>query len=186
MLDLNENQKIILFGEIGCFKKEYPDFVYDYGLICKDLADYFGSEFDYTEKLLDKAELMEKTQIKPQLDNRFYIVTYYDDIVLAVVNMDEAVIDNFLKTFKYYWISDDAPERIMGSYVSSLYVFRGENMVLKQRISPFTVAQLIAAFKTENLVDFRGVRDAFYGAPRRRKKSFSSLDSIENHSNKAT
>ena len=186
MLELNENQKIILFGEIGCFKKEYPDFVYDYSLICKDLADYFGSECDYTQKLLDKAELTEMTRIKPQLDNRFYIVTNYDDIVLAVVNMDEAVIDNFLKSFKYYWFSDDAPERVMCSYISSLYVFRGEKMVLKQRISPFTVAQLIAAFKAENLVDFRGVRDSFYGAPRRRKKSLSALGSIENRSNKAT
>ena len=57
-------------------------------------------------------------------------------------------------------------------YRSALYIFIGDK-VSRYELSTGQLATLMAVFRNENLVDFSGSRDRFYGAPRRshREKS---------------
>ena len=172
---LTTNQYSLLYSKIGYFKTEYPDFIYDFSLIYKSLLEiYLGTEFEklsFFSNTKEKMISLQKTHFKPHFDNRFYIVTAYDSPVLAVVNMDEPVIDNIIDTYNTLsFINDDCPERIPGSYFCTLFVFKGNEMVLKSFISPYKMAHFMAAFKNENLINYQGVRDSLYAAPRRRFK----------------
>lgn len=169
------DQYSLLYTQIGYFKIGYPDFIYDFSLIYKSLLDvYSGTEFEklsFFSKMKEKMILLKNAHIKPQLNNRFYIVTSYDSPVLAVVNMDESVIDNIIQTYdKLSFITEDCPEKIPGSYLCTLFVFKGDKMHLNSFISPYKMAQFIAAFKTENLINYQGVRDSLYAEPRRRNR----------------
>ena len=51
-------------------------------------------------------------------------------------------------------------------YRSALYIFIGDK-VSRYELSAGQLATLMAVFRNENLVDFSGTRDRFYGEPRR-------------------
>jgi len=163
-----ESKYTLQYAMIGYFKKEYPDYLYDFTLIYQDIINFFGEmSFDVSE-IKAKYQQLSKIKLKPELPNRTYIVTNYGSPVLAAVNMDECVVDNLINTYKLLSLmSETKPEKILGSYISTLYVFKNDKMCLHNEISPFKVAQFMAAFKSENLVNFEGVRDSLYGEPRR-------------------
>lgn len=175
----------LLYNQLGYFKVEYPDFIFDFHMIYKDLIEYFSNtpfkdSSKYSE-IKEKMALTKRANVKPQLDNRFYIITSYDCPVLAVVNMDNAVIDNFIENYRQSsFLTMDTPESVFGAYISSLYVFKSDKMVLNSRISPYQMAKFMAAFKNENIVNYQGVRDSLYAEPRRKAKRNSSADNSAN------
>lgn len=159
------------YNMIGYFKSKYPDFLFDFKYIYKDLIDFFDNSSIPVNQIKSKSEILESIKISPNLTNRTYIVTNYDDVVFAAVNMDCSVVDNLIDVFSWSsFLSENTPEQILGSYLSTLYIFKGDKMCLNARISPFKVAQLMAVFKTENIVNFQGARDDYYAAPRRKHK----------------
>lgn len=165
----------LLYSQLGYFKVEYPDFIFDFHMIYEDIIKFFSEtnfkDYDEYTQIKAKSELTKRANIKPQLENRFYIITSYDEPVLAVVNMDNAVVQNLVETYDpSSFLLSDFPKALSGSYISTLYVFKGSEMLINTRISPFQMAHLMAAFKNENLVNYQGVRDSLYGEPRRRQK----------------
>ena len=171
-----ESKYTLQYAEIGYFKTEYPDYLYDFKLIYQDLMNYFEG-FECVKMLQPKYDMLSKLHIKPVLSNRTYIVTNIDHVVLAMVNMDEAVIDNFIESFQSpFSLFEDSPDKVMTSYISTLYIFKGDEMCVKTSISPFRVAEFVSVFKNENLVNFSGARDSYYAKPRRQRKKSLAQD----------
>ena len=77
------------------------------------------------------------------------------------------VIDDMIETFQ---LSSNDYEIYPPTYISTIYIFQGDSLLLKSDISPHIFSQLMAVFKSENLVSFTGARDDWYAKPRRRKK----------------
>lgn len=173
-----ESKYVLQYAQIGYFKIEYPDYLYDFKLIYQDLINYFDG-FECVKLFQPKYDMLCKLNIKPALTNRTYIVTNFDDVVFAMVNMDEAVIDNLIDVYdRTSMLFDNAPDKVMTSYISTLYIFKGEKMYTNTQISPFKMAQLISVFKGSNLVNFSGARDDYYAKPRRERKKSLAQNSV--------
>lgn len=165
-------------SSIGCFKKSIPDFIYDFNIIYPKLYNFFASAGYETEavKSFSAYEIIKNVKAKPEHGNRIYIVTGMNNPVLAVVDMDCAVVDNLIDSFDFLSDFEEyTPEACLLSYYSTLYVFVGNELKLEHNLSPFKVAQLMAVFKNENFVSYVGARDSYYGAPRRKAKSNQRL-----------
>lgn len=163
----------LLFWEIGLFKTNYTDFLYDFRYIYKNIIDYFG---DYLEEraneIQSKIDIISNVNVEPKCKNRCYIITDIDHVVFAAVDQDEAVFDNLVNTF---FLLDDLcrgniPERVNMSYVTEMYLFRGKELCKVQYLSTLQLAQFMAAFHKENIIDFQGCRDDWYAKPRREAK----------------
>lgn len=165
-----ESKYSLQYAEIGCFKTEYPDYLFDFKLIYRDVMDCMKDFEEAVTAIKPKYEMLTKLNIKPALSNRTYIVTSYDSPILAMVDMDESVVDNLIQEYEHSYLFEDVPERILGSYISTLYVFKGDKMYLNTRISPFKVAVLTSVFRSENLINYQGWRDELYAKPRRESK----------------
>lgn len=174
-----ESKYFMQYNEIGYFKIEYPDFLYDFKLIYQDLINYF-KDFNCVELFQPKYDMLCKLNIKPALSNRTYIVTNFDHVVFAMVDMDEAVIDNLIDLYdRTSMLFDNAPDKVMTSYISTLYIFKGDKMHTNTQISPFKMAQLISVFKKENLINYEGARDDYYAKPRREHKKLLAQNSAD-------
>ena len=170
---------ILQYSQIGYFKVEYPDYLYDFKLIYQDLINYFDG-FECVKIIQPKYDMLSKINIKPSLSNRVYIITNFDSVIFTMVNMDEAVVDNLIERFEpSHLFFENAPDRLMTSYISTLYIFKGEKMFTKTPKYPFSVAELISVFKNENLVNFSGARDAYYAKPRRDHKKLLAQGSFD-------
>lgn len=170
-----DSQYTLQYAEIGYFKEQYPDYLFDFKLIYQDLMNDLIDFKEAEAEVKLKYEILNKLKVKPTLSNRVYIITSYDSPVLAMVNMDESVVDNLIKEYQYSFCFEDVPERIMGSYISTLYIFKGEKMCLNTHISPFKVAMFTSVFKAENLVNYQGWRDTLYAKPRRERKKSTKI-----------
>lgn len=169
-----ESKYSLLYDSIGYFKIEYEDYIYDFKHIYKDLSEFF-SDTAYEKHFKDKYAILSKVNIKPTLSNRMYIITNFDRPVFTMVNMDESVIDHLIDTYKFLtFMSENIPQKVFASYISSLYIFKNDKMCLKERISPCKVAELVSVFKKENLVNYEGARDDYYAKPRREYKKSQS------------
>lgn len=97
-------------------------------------------------------------------------------MVFAVIDVDDCIVDNIIGTFNFLSnFQESKPKACFMSYYSSLYVFKGNKLELEYDLAPYKMAQLLLAFKQENIVDFSGVRDHYYGEPRRKSKSNNYL-----------
>lgn len=162
------------YAMIGSFKKNYPDYLYDFKCIYHNLLDFFGDNCtDQINEIRSRTQVLDSLNIVPTENNRTYIITNYDSVVFTMVNMDNAVIDNLIDVYDIpviHYLNEEQPEKLFGGYVSSLYIFKEDKMCLKRRISPVLLAKLMAVFKNENLVNYQGARDSYYGKPRRESK----------------
>lgn len=161
-----------LFTGIGFFKVNYADFLYDFRYIYKDILDFFGDSISFCEeKIKKRLDIILKANVKPTLKNRFYIVTNICDVVLAVVDMDDDVFDNLIQTFE---IEDEynafSPDVINACYITNMYLFKDNKLVKIHPITSYRMAQFMAVFKNENIVNYQGARDYWYAKPRREAK----------------
>ncbi len=162
------NPYSLTYDEIGYFKNEYPDFLCDFKTIYKDLAKYYGKSCPAYSEIQSKISMLQDIKEKAAHSNRIYIVTQYTSVVLAVVDFDEYAVNNLVNT--YHLLEDlGAVADCSNEYNSRLYVFKGSKMLVCSNLSTFKLAQFMAVFKKENLVDYQGARDEFYGKPRRKK-----------------
>lgn len=166
----------LLFFKIGCFKVNYTDFLYDFRFIYQDILDFYGDKISpYDKDIEERLKIISKANVKPAFKNRFYIITNIGEVVLAVVDIDEPIFDNLVMTFKICqaFKEDDpfSPEVINMSYVSTIYLFEGNELVQMNNISPFELAKFMAVFKNENIVNYQGARDDYYAKPRRDAKA---------------
>lgn len=167
----------LLFSEIGWFKVNYTDFLYDFRFIYQDVLDFFGDKIvPYDEDIKERLNVISKANVKPSLKNRFYIITDICEVVLAVVDIDEAVFDNLVETFRFLdEYQPFKPESVNLSFISTMYLFKGEKLVQLHSLSPRKLAQFMAVFKNENIVNYQGARDDWYAKPRRTAKRKNEL-----------
>lgn len=157
----------LIYNEIGYFKKEFPDYLCDFKLIYKDLIKYYRKTCPAYSEIQNKMSLLENISEKVTHSNRIYILTEYASVVLAVVDFDEYAVNNLANI--YQLLDDFSSYDDTSEYNSRLYVFKGKKMLVHTNLSTYQLAQFMAVFKTENLVNYQGARDELYGRPRREK-----------------
>lgn len=120
---------------------------------------------------LDKLNqnLSELRNISIPINNKASVLIFTDFTYLPFVlwDMDMRVIDDMIETLQ---ISSSDYEICPPTYISTIYIFQGDSLLLKSDISPHILSQLMAVFKSENLVSFTGARDDWYEKPRRHRK----------------
>ncbi|MCC8069030.1 MAG: hypothetical protein LIO71_04685 [Ruminococcus sp.] len=162
----------ILFFKIGYFKTNYPDFLYDFRYIYQEILNFYGDMIEpIKQEIEEKLEIISQANVKPSFKNRFYIVTGIDRVVLAVVDIDEAVFDNLVETFDFLSDYDEfTPDKVNGSLINDMYLFKGNKLVKVHSLTSFKLAEFMAVFKNENIVNYQGARDEWYAKPRRKAK----------------
>jgi hypothetical protein len=164
----------LLFNEIGCFKTNYTDFLFDFRYIYRDILNYFGDYLkDYAPTIRKRLDTISNVNVQPMCKNRCYIVTDIDHVVFAAVDQDEAVFDNLVNT--YFMLEDliigNIPDRVNMSYVTEMYLFKNDKLLKVKYLSTLQLAQFMAAFHKENIVNYQGCREDWYAKPRRYAKS---------------
>ena len=166
----------LLFHEVGYFKVNYTDFLYDFRFIYKDILDFYGDSLQsYAKNIQMKLDTVCKANVKPSFKNRIYIITDICNPVLAIVDMDDAVFDNMADRFSFF---EDmglslTPDKMLLSYAITMYLFKGDSLCKVHSLTPRKLAEFMAVFKNENIVNYQGARDSWYGEPRRRAKKVS-------------
>lgn len=167
----------LLIWKIGYFKINYSDFLYDFRYIYKDILDYFGNSIvPYDKKVKELLDIVSTANVKPSFKNRIYIITDIYEVVLAVVDIDEDVFDNLVNTFDFWEGLDPLrPEKIILTYATTMYLFKGEELVKIHSLNTMKLAEFMAVFKNENIVNYQGARDTWYAEPRRKAKQKKSF-----------
>ncbi|MBQ8515609.1 MAG: hypothetical protein IJ496_09450 [Ruminococcus sp.] len=168
----------LLFHVVGYFKVNYTDFLYDFRFIYKEILDFYGDDLNTCPNdIQKKLDTVCKANVKPSFKNRVYIVTDTCEPVFAAVNMDDAVFDNMVETFAFLedMGASFIPDKMLLSYAITMYLFKGDSLCKIHSLSPRKLAEFMAVFKNENIVNYQGARDSWYGEPRRRAKKASQL-----------
>ena len=87
-----------------------------------------------------------------------------------VVKFDDRLadlIDDMIETLQ---VSSNDYEIYPPTYISTIYIFQGDSLLLKTDIPPHILSLLMAVFKSENLISFTGARDDWYAKPRRHRR----------------
>lgn len=120
---------------------------------------------------LDKLnqDLSELRNISIPISNKSSVLIFTNFTYLPFVlwDMDMRVIDDMIETLQ---VSSNDYEIYPPTYISTIYIFQGDSLLLKTDIPPHILSQLMAVFKSENLVSFTGARDDWYAKPRRHRK----------------
>lgn len=84
------------------------------------------------------------------------------DVVLAVVDLDDAVFDNIVDTFDFLSSLDACilPEKMNMCYVTNMYLFKGDKLVSTHSVTTRKLAEFLMVFKNENIVNYQGARDS--------------------------
>lgn len=173
----NDNPYNLLFHEIGWFKVNYTDFLYDFRYIYDNILTFYGEDLpeDYRTGLSTKLEIISKAHVKPAFKNRMYIVTGMHNVVLAAVDLDDVVFENLVETYEFLESVDNSilPAKLNMCFVTAMYLFKGDHLCRIDYLTSRKLAEFMMVFKNENLVNYQGARDSWYGKPRReaRKKS---------------
>lgn len=163
----------LLFTEIGYFKVNYTDFLYDFRYIYQDILSFYGDYLEeYETEIKRKIKELNKAKVKPAFKNRVYIITDLVQPVLAITDVDEPVFDNLVNShdIRLQYFSSKIPEKLFLSFNITMYLFKDEEMIQVHSLNTFQLAQFMAVFKNENIVNYQGARDCWYAAPRRNAK----------------
>lgn len=174
----DKNPYNLLFHEIGYFKVNYTDFLYDFRFIYKDILDFYGDSLQsYANDIKMKLKAVQKAKVKHSFKNRTYIITDICEPVLAVVDLDEAVFNHLVDTlfFLEEMGSSLVPDKLYLGHAITMYLFKDESLCKVHSLSPRKLAEFMAVFKNENVVNYQSARDSWYGEPRRRAKKASQL-----------
>lgn len=152
-------------------KKNIPDVLPDlkhiYELQLKRFYDFLYP--DTVESLEEQIEYLSSLKVPLTTQNRIYIVTNLNYIPFVLVNMDDAVVQNLINLYNIQDIK--SPADINPSFISTLFIFSGKDLLYRSDIYPHDVAQLTAVFNKENLYNFSSTRYDLYGRPRRTANS---------------
>jgi hypothetical protein len=166
----DSNQEHILqMARIANLKSYSTDLLYDAKIIYKEQLQKYREWFfeDDLKHIEDKIKALESIKIVPINKSRVYIVSCDTFICFAMYNMDECVVDNLCNVFNLAGIPLDETELVKPVFRSTLFVFKGKELLLSEEISTTQLAKLMAIFHKENLVNYSGIRYDFYGKPRR-------------------
>nr|WP_319487265.1 hypothetical protein [uncultured Caproiciproducens sp.] len=166
--DSNQEHILQMF-DVANLKSYSTDLLYDAKIIYKTQLQKYREWFlkDDLKRTEDRIKALESMKIVPINKTRVYIVSCDTFICFAMYNMDECVVDNLCDVFDLVGISLNEAELVKPNFRSTLFVFKGKNLLLSEEISTTQLAKLMAIFYKENLVNYSGARYDYYGKPRR-------------------
>ncbi len=152
---------------IADFKSETADMPRDFVKIFEDLAYVYRDSFCAPMGLMSVANTarskIEKNRYTSK--NRIYIVSQFSKIVLAVMDLDDAVSNHMIEHFKKD-LDAEHPNAIMANYLCFLYIFqKGE--FTRFSITPYDMTTLCTVFRNENLVSYKNARYFYCVNPKR-------------------
>lgn len=165
----------LLYVDIANLKNYCSDLLLDAKTIYATQLQKLGGWMtpDHVATMEERLQELSTLKFDPQHTTRVYIVTEADFFRLVMFGMDDCVVDYL--DYKYGMPGDldlssantyQYVDEIHPYYRSALYIFIGDK-VSRYELSAGQLATLMAVFHNENLVDFSGTRDRFYGEPRR-------------------
>lgn len=171
----------LLYVDIANLKRYCSDLLMDAKTIYAAQLQKLGTWMmpELVAKIENRMQELSNLEFTLQYKTRVYIVTEADFFRLVMFGMEECVVEyldckygipdglDISNADNYQYVDEIHPY-----YRSALYIFIGDK-VSRYELSTGQLATLMAVFRNENLVDFSGSRDRFYGAPRRshREKS---------------
>ncbi len=155
-------------ANVAYLKKNVQDVLYDYKIMfniqLNRFKDFLNDYDHYT--IFKDLEFLKSQNVQPIHKNRVYIVTNLDYVPFMLVDMDEPVVDNLIGRFHV-----NSPHWLTPDFISTLFIFKNENLVYSSDLTPNDVAKLTAVFKKENITEFNGHRYDLYAKPRRKNKT---------------
>lgn len=161
-------ENLLLMVKIATLKSYSTDLLSDAKYIYNELLTKYGRWIDSEaeKKINSICKELSHLQMNPVLENRVYIVCGFDFIRLYMQNLDPSVVEHLQYVYDLcnsdWEYVDCAPV-----FLSSIFIFQKGQAPFWRELSAGQTATLMAVFHKENLVDFAGARDDFYGKPRR-------------------
>lgn len=156
---------------LGRFKEYTPDLIFDARVIYQKQLEkfeqwYFQENWDAAQDIYQE---LCRAKAFPTHSLRLYVVTNDVHISLALYDMDERVIRELVATYSQFGCSNDEDLiDVKPSFRTAIFVFENLDLILYEELSTLQLADLMAVFRKENLVDFAPLRDALYRTPRNR------------------
>lgn len=150
-------------------KKYVPEVLHNIEFALEEQFKRFSSIMlkDDLEKLSLDLSALKNIPIQSSDKSSVIICTNFTYIPFVIWDMDMRVINDMVETFE---ICSNEYEVYPPTYISTIYIFQSHSLLLKTDIAPHILAQLMAVFKSENLISFDGAREDWYIKPRRSKK----------------
>lgn len=164
----------LLYADIAYLKSYSPDLLADAKAIYKEQLKRFESWMlpDHLAKLQHTLAELNPIKVKREFKTRVYIVSEVSRFALVMYGMDECVVEYLADMFG--WVGGESAE-LAGLthpyFRSALFIFNGSKLVGRYELTTTQLVNLMAAFSKENRVNFSGVRDSYYGQPRRRVRT---------------
>lgn len=169
-LPLDQENLLLMMG-IAALKSYSTDILADVQYIYNELLAKYGSwaEPETEQKMRAISRSAAQIRMKPVLENRVYIVCGFKFICLYMQNLDPCVVEHLQYVYDLC-NSDLEYVDCAPAFLSSIFIFQKGQAPFWCELSSGQMATLMAVFHKENLVDFAGARDDFYGKPRREAK----------------
>ena len=158
------------------YLKHYPEcLLSDAATMFEIVLDKAGSvDVDYS--LLQSQNLIKEIHKRPRKSigsTRVYILSSSCRFLFAMFDVDECVADALsvppetanLYLSTPYAASNVYPELL--GFSCTQFIFKGDSLVSCNDLDAGKLADHLCAFSRENQVQYNGVRDSLYGAPRR-------------------
>lgn len=164
----------LLYADIAYLKRYSSDLLADAKVIYREQLKRFESWMlpDHLAKFKSTLAELNSITVKREFKTRVYIVSEVNRFALVMYGMDECVTDHLADV--YGWIgveSVEAVELAHPYFRSALFIFNGAKLVGRYELTANQLVNLMAVFSKENQVNFSGVRDSYYGQPRRRVRT---------------
>lgn len=168
----------LLYADIAYLKRYSPDLLADAKVIYKEQLQRFEPWMLPGHLAKHKHILAElrSVKVKREFKTRVYIVSGVDSFKLVMFGMDECVIEHLAAT--YDLVEADPIEVVEATHPyfrSALFIFKDSKLVGRYELTSGQLSTLMAVFNKENLINYSGARDDYYGKPRR----FSRNDTLD-------
>ncbi len=150
-------------GIVG-LKRDETDIIADHGLICSSLQQSYERYFkpEVNEKLRQYVTHSNELKLPIFHNNRVYITTDVYRVSLMMVDLHPAIIE-YLKGFFEDYTPDQAQEFYF--LYGNIWIFEGSNLTQWSLLQPQHLANLMAVFSKENLVDYNSSRYSWKTQP---------------------
>lgn len=168
------SDQALFLDQYAYLKQPTFDILKDFQFILKYQLNRFKDDVSPEDlnKLLMKQkcakEFCSKNKFSTEHKTRLYLITDIDIPELVMFDTEDCILENMKFTFDIVGQKD--PYVTPACYCNTLFIFDKKGKYVCD-ISSQKVAELIRCFHSENMLKNTSIRDSWYGAPRREKKS---------------
>lgn len=159
-----------LYRSIAYLKRYSPDLLADAKVIYGEQLQRFEAWMfpDHLAELKHTLAELRPVNVKREFKTRVYIVSGVDSFGLVMFGMDECVTEHLAATHNLVKAEPiEVVETTPPYFRSALFIFNDSKLVGRYELTSNQLSTLMAVFNKENLINYSGARDDYYGKPRR-------------------